>query len=70
MQVERHVEHVTTGAQVGIDVGLKEFYTDSNGNTVANPHFLRQAEKKLKRLHRHLSRTQKQSANRKKLGRR
>lgn len=66
VQAERQVEHVTTGAQVGIDVGLKAFYTDSNGNTIANPRFLRQAEKKLKRLHRRLSRTQKQSANRKK----
>jgi putative transposase len=66
VKAERTVEHVTTGAQVGIDVGLKEFYTDSNGNTVANPRFLRKAEKKLKRLHRHLSRTQKKSANRKK----
>jgi putative transposase len=66
VQAERKVEHVTTGAQVGIDVGLKEFYTDSNGNRVANPRFLRKAEKKLKRLHRRLSRTQKKSANRKK----
>jgi putative transposase len=66
VQAERKVEHVTTGTQVGIDVGLKEFYTDSNSNTVANPRFLRKAEKKLKRLHRRLSRTQKKSANRKK----
>lgn len=66
VQAERNVEHVTTGAHVGIDVGLKEFYTDSNGNTVANPRFLRKAEKKLKRLHRRLSRTQKKSANRQK----
>ncbi len=66
VKAERKVEHVTTGAQVGIDVGLKEFYTDSNGNTVANPRFLRKSEKKLKRLHRRLSRTQKKSANRKK----
>ena len=65
VKAERHVEHVTTGAQVGIDVGLKEFYTDSNGNTVGNPRFLRKAEQKLKRLHRRLSRTQKKSANRK-----
>ncbi len=64
VQAERKVEHVTTGAQVGIDVGLKEFYTDSNGNTVANPRFLRKAEQKLKTLHRRLSRTQKKSANR------
>lgn len=64
VQAERTVEHVTTGAQVGIDVGLKEFYTDSNNNTIANPRFLRKAENKLKRLHRQLSRTQKKSANR------
>jgi putative transposase len=64
VQAERQVEHVTTGAQVGIDVGLKEFYTDSHGNTIANPRFLRKAEKKLKRLHRRLSRTHKKSANR------
>jgi putative transposase len=64
VKAERQVEHVTTGAQAGIDVGLKEFYTDSNGNTVHNPRFLRKAEKKLKRLHRRLSRTQKKSQNR------
>jgi IS605 OrfB family transposase len=51
---------------LGIDIGLKVFLTDSDGNTVANPRHLRKAEKKLKRLHRRLSRTQKKSANRKK----
>jgi putative transposase len=66
VKAERLVVHVTTGALAGIDVGLKEFYTDSDGNTVANPRFLRKAEKKLKRLHRRLSRTQKKSTNRKK----
>jgi putative transposase len=66
VKAERKVEHVTTGAHVGIDVGLKEFSTDSNANTVANPRFLRKAEKKLKRLHRRLSKTQQHSKNRKK----
>ncbi len=66
VKADRKVEHVATGAQVGIDVGLKYFYADSNGNTVENPRFLRKAEKKLKRLHRRLSRTQKKSVNRKK----
>ena len=47
-------------------MGLKAFLTDSQGNTVANPRHLRQAEKRLKRLHRRLSRKQKQSQNRKK----
>ena len=38
--VEQDIENlrqVNRGGQVGIDVGLKEFYSDSNGNTVANP---------------------------------
>ncbi len=66
IQAERKIEHVPTGKHVGIDVGLKAFYTDSEGNTVENPRHLRKAEKRLKRLHRHLSRKQKKSSNRKK----
>jgi putative transposase len=66
VEADRRIEHVPTGKQVGIDVGLKDFLTDSEGNTVANPRHLRKAEKRLKRLHRWLSRKQKQSSNRKK----
>ncbi len=66
VQGNRKVEHVSTGKQVGIDVGLKAFYTDSEGHAVDNPRFLRKAEKKLKRLHRRVSAKQKKSANRKK----
>jgi putative transposase len=66
VQAERNVEHVSSGKQVGIDVGLKAYYTDSEGNTVANPRHYRKAEKRLKRLHRRLSRKQKKSQNRKK----
>ena len=58
--------HQPTGKQVGIDVGLKAYYTDSDGNTVDNPRHYRKAEQKLKRLQRHVSRKQKKSANRKK----
>ncbi|HEU5369237.1 MAG TPA: transposase [Ktedonobacterales bacterium] len=60
------MEHMPTGKQVGIDVGLKSFYTDSDGVTVPNPRFLRKAEAKLKRLHRRKDRKKKGSANRKK----
>lgn len=28
------------GGCIGIDVGIKEFYTDSNGKSVANPKYL------------------------------
>jgi putative transposase len=62
----RRMEHLPTGKQAGIDLGLKAFLTDSEGNTVPNPRYLRKAEKRLKRLHRRLSRTQKKSFNRKK----
>jgi putative transposase len=66
VQTDRVAQHAPTGAQTGIDVGLRAYYTDSEGNTVANPRFFRKAEKRLKRLQRHLSRTRKQSKNRKK----
>src|SRR5205807_5181714 len=66
IKTERTIEHVPTGRQLGIDVGLKSFLTDSEGNTVSNPRHYRKAESKLKRLARRLSRKQKKSANRKK----
>jgi putative transposase len=44
--------------------GLKAYYTDSQENTVENPRYLRKAEKRLKRLHRRVSRKQKHSKNR------
>ena len=66
VKAERAIVHQPTGKHVGIDVGLKAYDTDSEGNTVANPRQYRKAEQKLKRLQRHLSRKQKQSQNRKK----
>ena len=66
VQADRHIEHEPTGKQVGIDVGLKSFYTDSEGHTVANPRYLRRAEKRLKRLHRRKDRKPKGSQNRRK----
>jgi putative transposase len=66
VQAERVIEHVPTGKAVGIDVGLKAYYTDSEGNTVENPRHYRKTEQKLKRLHRSVSRKQKKSSNRKK----
>ena len=46
IQAERKITHAPTGKQVGIDVGLKAFYTDSDGATIANPRYLRKAERK------------------------
>jgi putative transposase len=39
-----------TADKVGIDVGLNHFYTDSDGQTVANPRHLRKSEKSLSGL--------------------
>ena len=64
VQVERRIEHTLTDRAVGIDVGLKSYYTDSDGMSIANPRYFRKAEHHLKRLHRRLSRTHKGSANR------
>jgi len=66
VQADRKIAHIPTARQIGIDVGLKAFYTDSEGNAVENPRFLHKAEKQLKRLHRRVSKKQKQSANRNK----
>ena len=44
------------GGQIGIDVGIKSFYSDSNGNVVENPKFLVKYTKKLAREQRKLSR--------------
>ena len=54
------------GGIVGIDVGLKEFYFDSNGMVVHNPKYLEHSLRKLVREQRRLSRKQKGSNNRKK----
>ena len=54
------------GCVIGLDVGIKDFYTDSNGNIVANPKIYRKHEKKLVREQRKLSRKKKGSNNRNK----
>lgn len=54
------------GGAIGIDVGIKEFYSDSNGNVVENPKYLERSTKKLVREQRKLSRKQKGSKNRSK----
>ena len=54
------------GDSIGIDVGIKEFYSDSNGNVVNNPKFLEKSLKRLGREQHRLSRKKKDSNNRNK----
>lgn len=66
VQVDRTEQIEPSGNAVGLDVGLKEFYTDSNGAMVENPRFLRKGEQVLKRFQRRVSRKVKGSSNRRK----
>ena len=52
------------GGQIGIDVGIKEFYSDSNGNVIYNPKYFEHSMRRLIREQRRLSRKQKGSKNR------
>lgn len=67
LQVEEDIVTLSNdGGELGIDLGLKALYTDSNGNSVPNPKVLKKRERKLRRLQRSLSRKQKGSNNRNK----
>ncbi len=66
VSAENKVSIELTGKMIGLDVGLSEFYTDSNGHTEPNPKFYRTGEKRLKFRQRRVSQKKKGSANRKK----
>ncbi|WP_455423774.1 RNA-guided endonuclease InsQ/TnpB family protein [Chloracidobacterium thermophilum] len=62
LDVERKEQGAYTGNVIGIDLGLKAFYTDQNGNPVECPKFLRRSERRLKQHQRRLSRKFKKGA--------
>ena len=66
VSVDRTEQIPVTGKTIGLDVGLKEFYTDSNGKMIPNPKFLRKGEVRLKRAQRLVSRKKKGGVNRRK----
>ncbi|MGH2517555.1 MAG: RNA-guided endonuclease InsQ/TnpB family protein [Ktedonobacterales bacterium] len=67
VQVEQQREVPTnTGPVIGVDLGVKTLATLSDGTVIANPKPLKRRLKKLKRLHRAVSRKRKGSKNRKK----
>ncbi len=43
-----------TGKEIGLDVGLESFYTDSNGHQEPNPKFLKRAETDIKHAQRRI----------------
>jgi putative transposase len=66
LDVENKKPLTTTGNQVGIDVGQKVFYADSNGEFEENPRFLKAAAHRIRLKQKSLSRKQKKSTNRNK----
>ena len=55
-----------TGKEIGLDVGIESFYTDSNGHQEANPKFYQKAEKSIKHSQRRIYKKRKGSSGRKK----
>jgi putative transposase len=55
-----------TDKEIGLDVGIESFYTDSNGYQEPNPKFLRNAESKIKRSQRRVYKKVKGSSGRRK----
>ncbi len=51
---------------IGLDLGIKDFLVDSNGNKISNPKFLEQNMKRLKRFQQSFSRKKTNSSNRSK----
>ena len=56
-----------TGKSIGLDVGLKSFVVDTDGNSVENPRFAEKSADKLAKAQRKLSRAEKGSNNRLKI---
>ena len=71
-ETEPHTEHAPVDCAhpaIGIDVGLKSFLTDSEGNTVHNPRFYRTSQRTLRRKQRMMYRRKKGSHRRRKAAR-
>jgi putative transposase len=69
---EPHTEQEPTACEhpdIGIDVGLKSFLTDSEGNVVENPRFYRSESRTLRRKQRTIARRKKGSKRRRKAAR-
>jgi putative transposase len=63
----RYFPKKTNGkGKIGIDLGIKDFLVDSNGNRFPNPKYLEKKEKQLARYQRAMSRKKKGSQNRNK----
>ena len=67
VEVEVKLPHFIEKGIIALDLGLKDLVTFSDGRKVENPRWFRNSLKKIRKLHKRLSRTQKGSANREKV---
>lgn len=66
VKVDNKQEAPLTTSEIGIDVGLEYFYSDSNGKHEENPRYLRKAEKDIKRVQRSIYKKKQGSSGRRK----
>ena len=67
VQIEKDEEiKVKTGKEIGIDVGIRAYLTDSEGRKIENPKFYNKMLRRIQGLHKSLSRKEKDSKNREK----
>lgn len=66
VKVDNQQTAPSTDSEIGIDVGLEYFYSDSSGNHEENPRFLRKAESDIKRVQRKIYKKKKGSSGRRK----
>jgi putative transposase len=64
IQVDRSEMIEPSGQAIGLDVGSKEFYIDSNSISIENPRFLGKGKRRPKKAHKRLSSRVKGSNNR------
>ncbi len=66
IDIEVGTEVRIADGEVGLDVGLEHFYSDSNGHHEPNPRFLRKAEKTIKHAQRQIYKKEKGKNQRRK----
>jgi putative transposase len=66
LDIDLKQEPRTGNGEIGLDVGLEHFYSDSNGHHEPNPKFLRKAEKAIKHAQRQIYKKEKGKNQRRK----
>jgi putative transposase len=66
VDVDVKPERIVGDGEIGLDVGLEFFYSDSNGHHEENPKFLRKAEKSIKHAQRQIYKKEKAKNQRRK----